>query len=312
MSAPSEAVAKARAQGLAVPAFNVPYLPMVEPVIAAVADADCWALVATARLEWLKFASQGPAAVAREYARWARPGYTGLHLDHVPVIDEDGHRVDYMPIVREALDLGYASVMIDGSRLPLQENIAITREVVELAHAAGVPCEAELGAVLGHEIGPHPPYEELFANRLGFTDPDEAQRFVRETGCDWLSVAIGNVHGAIAGLLKDQKKPQARLDLEHLQRLATATRVPLVLHGGSGLSQADVLQSMQRGIAKINIAAEIRQAYEQTLRETQRVGAAQAAVYQRTTWLLVDHLRLAGTRARLDGTPHHFARSGEL
>ena len=67
-----------------------------------------------------------------------------------------------------------------------------------MAHAADVPVEAELGAVLGHEAGPLPPYEELFASGLGFTDPAEAKRFVEETGCDWLSVAIGNIHGAIA------------------------------------------------------------------------------------------------------------------
>ena len=87
-----------------------------------------------------------------------------LHLDHVPVIDEDNQRVDYLPIFQEAIDVGYESVMIDGSRLPLDENIAATRQVVELAHAAGVPVEAELGAVLGHEDGPLPSYEELFAS----------------------------------------------------------------------------------------------------------------------------------------------------
>ena len=85
--------------------------------------------------------------------------------------------------------------MLDGSRLSLADNIAATRQVAELAHAAGVPCEAELGAVLGHEAGPLPPYEEFFETGLGFTDVAEAKRFVAETDCDWLSVAIANIHG---------------------------------------------------------------------------------------------------------------------
>src|SRR5690606_9183044 len=107
------------------------------------------------------------------------------------VIDEDQEPVDYLAIVNEALRLGFDSVMVDGSRLRLEENIAATRQVAERAHRAGVPCEAELGAVMGHEEGPLPPYEELFASGRGFTDTDEARRFVQETGCDWLSVAIG-------------------------------------------------------------------------------------------------------------------------
>ena len=84
---------------------------------------------------------------------------TALHLDHVPVIDEENRRVDWKPIIQECLDLGFNSVMVDGSRLSLEENISVTRQVVEMAHAVDVPVEAELGAVLGHEKGPLPPYE---------------------------------------------------------------------------------------------------------------------------------------------------------
>ena len=151
-----------------------------------------------ARLEWEKFASGSPEAVAEEFRRHQDPEHVRLHLDHVPVIDEDQRAVDYLPILRRAIAAGYQSVMVDGSRLSLEENIRATRAVAELAHAAGIPCEAELGAVLGHEAGPLPPYEELFASGRGFTDPEEAARFVRESGCDWLSVAIGNIHGAIS------------------------------------------------------------------------------------------------------------------
>ncbi len=130
--------ASARA-GLVVPAFNIPYLPMMEPVMQAIVDQDCVALVAVARLEWLKFQARSTAAVMDEYHKWARPGYVSLHLDHVPVVDEDGVAVDYLPIIAQALELGYGSVMVDGSRLPLAENIAATQRVVALAHRFGLP-----------------------------------------------------------------------------------------------------------------------------------------------------------------------------
>ncbi len=290
----SELLRRAWAAGIVVPAFNVPYLPMVEPVVQATTDQDAFALVETARLEWLKFESFSPRAVAEEFARWSRPENVRLHLDHVPVIDEDDQRVDVLPIFTEALALGYESVMVDGSRLPLDENIAITRQIVALAHPRGAPVEAELGAVLGHENGELPPYEELFASGRGFTDTAEAVRFVQETGCDWLSVAIGNIHGAIAAGRKDQKKVEARLNLERLDQLRQSTRVPLVLHGGSGIRQADLLAAVKHGIAKINVGTEIRQPYESALRETASVIKAQQAVYERTTWVLREFLGISG------------------
>jgi fructose-bisphosphate aldolase class II len=289
----------ARRIGVVIPAFNVPYLPMVEPVVRAVVDQDSFALVETARLEWIKFESKGPAAVAKEFARWSQPEHVRLHLDHVPAIDEDNQLVDYAPIFKEALALGYESVMLDGSRLGLDDNIQSTRAMVELAHVQGVPVEAELGAVLGHEAGPLPPYEELFASGLGFTDVEEARRFVQQSGCDWLSVAIGNVHGAIAAGRKDQKKIQARLNLDRLAQLAQATGIPLVLHGGSGIKQEDVLGAGKYGIAKINVGTEIRQAYEAALKESGSQAKAQDAVYIRTVELLRDYLHLTGIRAKL-------------
>ncbi len=287
--------------GVVIPAFNIPYLPMLQPVVRAVVDQDAFALIAVARPEWIKFQAQSPAAVAEEFAKWAQPAYVRLHLDHVPVIDEDNEPVDYLPIIRDALALGYQSVMVDGSRLPLADNIAATRGVVDLAHAAGIPVEAELGAVMGHEAGPLPPYEELFASGKGFTDVEEARRFVAETHCDWLSVAIGNIHGAIARGARDQKKAEARLKLDRLDELAAATGIPLVLHGGSGIRREYVLEAFQRGIAKINVGTEIRQPYEQTWRETGSVAAAQEAVYQRTVWVLRDHLAVAGKRQVVTG-----------
>jgi fructose/tagatose bisphosphate aldolase len=217
----------------------------------------------------------------------------------VPVIDEDSLRVDYLAIIQEAIDLGYQSVMVDGSRLDLEENTAVTRRVAELSHHAGIPCEAELGAVLGHEAGPLPPYEELFESGRGFTDVAEAKRFVQDTGCDWLSVAIGNIHGAVSGALKDKKKVEAKLHLGHLEKLAEATGVPLVLHGGSGVRKEYLLAAIKKGIAKVNVGTEIRQAYETGLKESGNVPGAKDAVYERTCWLLRDYFEIAGTRELL-------------
>ena len=211
--------------GIAIPAFNIPYLPMMQPVIQALVDQDAFGLVEVARPEWIKFQAKSLAAVMEEFVKWQRPGYVRIHLDHVPVIDEDGLAVNFMAVIREAIALGYQSAMVDGSRLSLADNIAATRQVAELAHSAGIPCEAELGAVLGHETGPLPPYEELFASGKGFTDVEEARRFAVETGCDWLSVAVGSIHGAISGVAKDQKKVEARLNLEHLTQ-ATRSHGP--------------------------------------------------------------------------------------
>jgi ketose-bisphosphate aldolase len=299
MTGSAEILRNAQQAGLAILAFNVPYLPMVRPVVRAITDLDSFALIETARLEWIKFASQGLSAVAAEFARWNDPQHVHLHLDHVPVIDEDGNRVDYLPIFQQALDLGYHSVMIDASRLSLSENIAATHQVVELAHRYAIPCEAELGAVLGHEAGPLPPYDELFESGRGFTSAAEAQQYVRETGCDWLSVAIGNVHGAVSAGLKDQKKVEARLNLEHLEHLRQVTGVPLVLHGGSGIRREYVLAAIQKGIAKINIGTEIRQVYETALRETGSQNSAEEAVYERTCWLIKDYFGLAGIRQQV-------------
>jgi ketose-bisphosphate aldolase len=293
----ADTVRNALEAGLVIPAFNVPYLPMVEPIIRAVVDQDCFAFVEVARLEWLKFEAQSPAAVMAEFIKWNQPEYVRLHLDHVPVIDEDGLEVDYLPIIQEGIALGYHSVMVDGSRLDLAGNIEATRQVAKLAHQAGIPCEAELGAVLGHEAGPLLPYDELFESGKGFTDVEQAERFVQETGCDWLSVAIGNVHGAISGVLKDQKKVEARLNLEQLEKLHQAAGgIPFVLHGGSGVKREYLLAAIKKGIAKVNIGTEIRQPYEVVMKGSGNLIAAQQAVYERTCWVIHDYFGLAGTR----------------
>jgi ketose-bisphosphate aldolase len=299
MHSTDDLMKSANRQGLVIPAFNVPYLPMIEPVIRAIVDQDCFALVEVARLEWIKFEAVSLAAAMEEFKKWDNPDHVRIHLDHVPVIDEDDLQVDYLSVIDEGIRLGYQSVMVDGSRLELEGNIEATRQVTELAHRASIPCEAELGAVLGHEAGPPPPYEELFASGRGFTDVDEAARFVQQTGCDWLSVAIGNIHGAVSGALRDKKKVEARLNLDHLEQLRAATGIPLVLHGGSGVRQEYLLAAIKRGITKVNVGTEIRQTYEPALAKSGSVAEARDAVYEKTCWLLRDYFGLAGTRGQI-------------
>jgi ketose-bisphosphate aldolase len=278
---------------IVVPGFNIPYLPMMEPVIRALSDTETFGFIMVARLEWLKFKSGSMKAILIEYNKLKDTGLTRLHLDHVPIIDEDNLRTDFMGIISEALDLGFDSVMIDGSRLSLEENIEKTRQVVELSHQSGIPVEAELGAVMGHESGPLPPYEELFNTGKGFTSPDEALRFVQETGTDWLSVAIGNVHGAISATARTGKKIEARLAIPHLKRIHDALHIPLVLHGGTGIAKDYLMQSFKHGIAKINIATAIRQPYEKLMQSS--VKAAQEAVYNEMLDIIRNQLELAGS-----------------
>lgn len=283
--------------GIVIPAFNIPYLPMMEPIVRALRDTNAFGLIQVARLEWEKFESRSLEVIRDEYEKTKDEAHTRLHLDHVPVIDEDNLRVDYAAIIKEAINLGYESVMVDGSRLPLDENIATAREVGDLAHAAGIPFEAELGAVLGHESGPLPPYDELFESGKGFTDKDEAKRFVDESGVDWLSVAFGSIHGAISGAAKSQKKVAARLDIDHLDTLRDATPVPFVLHGGSGIRKESLQKAFKHGIAKINICTALRQAYEQAQAES--VAAGQQALYDATVELIQGELEIAGSAIRI-------------
>jgi ketose-bisphosphate aldolase len=289
---------QAAKDGLVIPAFNIPHLPMMEPIVEALRDARAFGLIQVARLEWMKFKSGSLKAIRDTYAGCKDERFTRLHLDHVPVIDEDNLTVDVEAIIAEAISLGYESVMVDGSRLPLDGNIEATLKVVRMAHLAGIPVEAELGAVLGHESGPLPPYEELFLSGRGFTDPGEARRFVAETGVDWLSVAIGNIHGAISGAAKSAKKVEARINVEQLDRIRESVGgVPLVLHGGSGIRKESILAGVRHGIAKINIGTTLRQAYEagaaiSPAEARQRTAAAASAVIR-------DELEIVGSADRL-------------
>lgn len=155
-----------------------------------------------------------------------------LHLDHG----------DSVELARQAIDAGFTSVMIDSSLLPLEENIAVTREVVELAHRNGVDVEGEIGILGGNETG-----KEI--GESGLTDPEEARQYVERTGVDAVAVAIGTAHGVYV------REPKLRIDL--LEEIARNVKVPIVLHGGSGVPEDQIRESVRHGVRKVNICTEL-------------------------------------------------------
>ena len=261
----SEIMRSAFKKKMLIPAFNAAYVPMVKAIIDTLVECKTFGLVEVARLEVEKFGAQSFETIAKEYRVHCNPKFTRLHLDHIPVIDEDGIRVDWKSLIQRGLDAGYDSVMIDGSRLPFEENASVTKEVATMAHKKNRPAEAELGAVLGHEKEIPMSYDEIYEKGVGFTNLEQASLFVKRTGVDWLSVAIGNIHGAVSGAAKDKDKVHARLNIDHLHKLSERTNIPLVLHGGSGIQIEYVLSAIKNGITKINIGTDIRKVYEKSL-----------------------------------------------
>jgi ketose-bisphosphate aldolase len=292
--------AAAASEGVVIPAFNVFYPPVVEAIIEGLKANDAFGLVEVSRIEIEKFACKSVTCIADEYKKHADPSIACLHLDHIPVIDEDNVRVDWKPLIQEGIDTGYDSVMIDASRLPFDENVAVVAEVVRMGHDKGVLVEAELGAVLGHESGPMPPYDELFESKRGFTDPDQAREFVEKTGVDWLSVSIGSVHGPISGAAMNQAKIAARLDIDHLKRIRAAVGgIPIVLHGGSGVQQSYVLEAIKNGLVKINIGTDIRKPYDAALAAGGSIADGQAAVVKTIGSIINDTYGIKGSASRL-------------
>ena len=297
-----ETVRLAREKGIVIPAINIPHIPVLKAVVQAVIDENSVAMIQVARVEWEKMSAGSLERVAEEYQKCGNNNYTMLHLDHVPVIDEDMLSVDYTSLIKRAITAGYQSVMIDGSRLPLEKNIEVTSEVVTMAHDAGLPCEAELGAVMGHESGSMPPYEEIFASKQGFTSIEDARRFTAETGVDWLSIAAGNIHGAVAEATRNEKKPEARLDIEHIARLYGAANVPLVLHGGSGIQNDYIRKAIKVGIAKINVGTEVRQTYETVILESGGdIEKARQSVYEKVRKIISSYYCITDSRTLLFG-----------
>ncbi len=296
-----EYMKKAYREGILIPAFNAAYPEMVKPICSTLKNLNTFGILEVARPDIEKFGAKSFKVIFNEYKNHADPEYVSLHQDHVPVIDEDWIEVDYKPLLEEAIMLGFDSVMVDGSRLPLQDNIRVTKEVVGMAHPKDIPVEAELGSILGHEPGSLPPYEELFESGRCFTDPEDAKRFVDETGVDWLSVSVGNIHGAITGAAKDKKKLQARLSIEQLKTIKSATGIPLVLHGGSGIKRDYLLKAIENGLTKINIGTDIRQAYEKVVRRTGNIEKARDEVSKVMEYLIVEYYEVKGSISKLRG-----------
>lgn len=163
-----------------------------------------------------------------------------IHLDH-------GGSVE---LAEKCIKAGFDSVMFDGSELSFEKNIELTSKVVKMAKPRNINVEAELGYVakLGQSH-----------NRIGYTEPDDAASFVKETGVNALAVAIGTAHGFY--------KEEPKLDFERLKSIARATNVPLVLHGGSGVPGKTVKKAVSLGICKVNVATEIKNMFMKSLRQ---------------------------------------------
>jgi fructose-bisphosphate aldolase, class II len=177
------------------------------------------------------------------------------HRSSVPIAIHWDHGASYAEILT-AIRIGFTSVMIDGSMLPFEDNIALTRKVVETAHAVGLSVEAELGT-----IGATDGEAEEGAEAIIYTDPDDAVTFIRETGVDSLAVAIGTYHGIYPPTLK----PELKLDL--LKEIKERVEIPLVLHGGSNNPDDEIAQATKLGINKVNISSDIKVAYHMKMRE---------------------------------------------
>ncbi|MCR4280637.1 MAG: class II fructose-bisphosphate aldolase family protein [Candidatus Komeilibacteria bacterium] len=170
-----------------------------------------------------------------------------VHLDH-------GHSLE---IIKDCIAIGFSSVHYDGSELPFAENIRQTKKAVLYGHRRGVWVQGELGRIMGKEGLVKITGESRAAE--GFTKPDQVKEFVRKTGVDTLAVSIGTLHGSFSGVEK--------VDLDLLRQVRHLTKVPLVLHGGSGLSSKDLRQSVKEGITIVNIDTSLRIAFVESLRK---------------------------------------------
>ncbi|MEY8256187.1 ketose-bisphosphate aldolase [Erysipelotrichaceae bacterium 66-17] len=180
--------------------------------------------------------------------------YEATHTD-VPVCIHLDHGDTYETVVR-AIQAGMTSVMIDASKLPYDENVAITRKVVETAHIANVSVESELGTIgtTGNSI-------EGGTEGIIYTVPEEAKQFIEETGIDTFAVAIGTAHG----IYPKDMKPKLRLDI--LDDITKEVSIPLVLHGGSSNKDEEIAAAVKNGICKINISSDIKVAFYEKCRE---------------------------------------------
>ena len=227
----------------AVGAFNVNNMEQIQAIVEA-AEEERAPVILQASQGAIRYAGLDlVTAMVRIMADWASVPVV-LHLDHGRDFDQN---------VR-CLRAGFTSLMYDGSARPHEENVATTRRVCEIAHVVGIPVEAELGKVL--KIEDEVSEEDV---RQAMTDPDEAKEFVDRTGADTLAVAVGSIHG--------MKSRDAGLDIDRVEAIKQAAGVPLVLHGSSGVKHDDVLEAIQHGVCKVNVATYLNQAFTSGVRQ---------------------------------------------
>ena len=233
-----ELLSKAKAGKYAVPALNVDNLESVIGVLRAAEETGKSIIVQTIP-RTLDYGGVGT------YSAMIRALYGGgadicIHLDH-------GGSEE---ICRKCIEKGYTSVMIDGSALPFEENVKLTARVADIAHAAGVSVEGELGTIGG---------KEQTEGKISYTDPKQAREFALRTGVDSLAVGVGTAHGVYKGV--------PHIAVDRICEIAALTDVPLVLHGASGLSDEVIRNCIAAGITKINFATQLRQAFTEGLRK---------------------------------------------
>lgn len=240
-------LAVAREHRFAVPAYNISSNMLLTGALQAAEEAQAPVIIAIHPDE-LAFVGVAFVTMALQEARNATVPVV-IHLDHGSSLQQ----------IIGAIRAGFTSVMIDASELPLQQNIAACREVAALAHVVDVSVEGELGT-----IGELDEEAEAGAEEVIFVDPEEVKTFVDASHVDTLAVAIGTSHG----LYPKDMKPEIRLDL--LREINAKVDVPLVLHGGSGNPDEEIARAVELGICKINISADMKNAFYQKCREVLR------------------------------------------
>ncbi|WIV12231.1 class II fructose-1,6-bisphosphate aldolase [Proteiniborus sp. MB09-C3] len=239
----NEVLQHAHKNGYAVGAFNVNNMEIVQAIVAAAEETNSPVILQ---------ASQGGLKYAGvEYI--AKMAQIAAYNAKVPVVIHLDHGTDFVQIM-QCIRHGFTSVMIDGSKHDLDGNIAVTKKIIELAHAVGVSVEAELGKIGGTEDD-----VTVSDREATFTDVDEADRFVRETGVDSLAIAIGTAHGPYKG--------EPKLDFDRLKAIKERLNMPIVLHGSSGVPEESIKKAVSLGVNKINIDTDIRMAFSNAVRE---------------------------------------------
>ncbi|GLJ62452.1 hypothetical protein GCM10017576_25820 [Microbacterium barkeri] len=234
----------ANEHAFAIPAFNISDWAMFKGIMDISEEKDAPVIIAI-----------HPDEVSHITTDLIPAMHARAHRSSVPVAIHWDHGGTFEQMIT-AIQAGFTSVMIDASLQPFDDNVALTRKVVEAAHSVGVQVEGELGT-----IGANDSYGEAGAAEIIYTNVDDAVRFVEETGVDSLAIAIGTSHG----LYPADKNPELRHDL--LQEIKAAVGIPLVLHGGSGNPDSELARAVSLGINKINISSDIKVSYHNRMRE---------------------------------------------